>query len=137
MSKYKSLLIVDDNVSLLESLREPLQSKGYQVTTVSDAAKALELVKKKYLATVLTDVLMPGMNGVELLQEIKKISSSTVVILMTGELMEDHLRQTIKEGSYTVLYKPFNIEQLLDVFKDKHRPTILIADDQWKDREVF
>jgi len=69
----KKILVVDDEIYILSSTKEIVESLGYKVTTALDGNKALSLLKKRKFDLVLLDVLMPGMTGIEVLEKIRKI----------------------------------------------------------------
>ncbi len=128
------ILIVDDEPSLLLTLAANLELEGLEVETAASGAIALELIKKQSFDLVLSDVRMPNMNGVELFREIHKLYPKLPVILMTAFAMESLIEQAIREGAFTVLPKPFDVDQLLGtLLHAARRPTVLVIDGQQRD----
>jgi DNA-binding NtrC family response regulator len=107
------ILIVDDDTSFLKVYSKILKRNGYEVESVDSPLKALELLHKESFSLVITDMVMPKMNGIGLLKEIRKDSQSIDVILLTGEGSIETAVNAMKEGAYTYLTKPVNVEELL------------------------
>lgn len=109
-----SILIIDDEAGILETICDILDIKGYDVTTASNGVKGVELVQAHHFDLVLTDIVMPEMNGIEACHHIKRISPDTKVIMMTGYGAEHSLvRTAIDSGAEQILHKPFDISELL------------------------
>ena len=125
------VLLVDDEPSMLLTLAANLELEGLEVETATSGAQALLLVRDKAFDLVLSDVRMPKMNGVELFREIHKLHPKLPFILMTAFAMESLIEQAIREGAFTVLPKPFDIDQVLKtLLHAAARPTALIVDGQ-------
>jgi PAS domain S-box-containing protein len=101
-----TILVVDDERSIRTTFRSFLGSVGYQVQTAKSAEEALELVKKDNFDIVVSDIVLPRMNGVELLAAIHRCSPETQVIMITGEPTVDSAAATVKEGAFDYLRKP-------------------------------
>ncbi len=84
-----NILIVDDNVGLAETLSFILEIKGYGTGIAKDGNEAVEKVKNKFFNIIFMDIKMPLMNGVEAFKEIKKISPSSIVFMMTAYGVEE------------------------------------------------
>ena len=117
MNLNVKILVVDDYEEFAESLKDLLEAQGYDAKLVYSGQKALEMVKASKFDIVLMDIRMSGMDGVETLQEIKKINPAIVVILMTGYSVENVINNAIKEGALAVLNKPLDIPKLLQHFE--------------------
>ncbi len=116
-SEGKEILVVDDERSIREPIEAYLAKMGYSVTACPDGAAALAAYRERPYPLVLTDILMPGLTGEELLREIKRIDPTTEVIMMTGYGTIDSAVTTIKAGAYDYIAKPFKIEELLHVLE--------------------
>ncbi len=109
----KEILVVDDERELCEVISEILEESGYKVTRAFDAPSALDLVKHHSYDAVLTDIVMPGTSGKELLQQIKAIDvNKPRVLLMTG-FTKLSLEEAYDLGAEAVLNKPVPTENLL------------------------
>ena len=116
MNETLSVLVVDDYLPLAKSLAEILHLFGFEVKTANSGAEALRVLRAHPVDILLTDVMMPDMNGVELYRETKKIRPSLTAILMTAYAADDLLQQGLKEGIKTVLDKPVDINFLFTLF---------------------
>ena len=114
----KSILIVDDEPSMRVALSESLESCGYEVGTSGDGADALEKFQENKFEVVITDMRMPKMSGMEVLQGIKKISSRTPVIIITAYGTVNTAVEAMKEGAADFIMKPFSLEHLELVVKN-------------------
>ncbi len=107
------LLIVDDENDFVEVLAQRLQTRGFSVKTAACGEEALDCVREHDFDVVILDVMMPGLNGVETLQEIKKLQPLTEVILLTGHGALDIAIEGTKLGAYDYLLKPTDIPDLV------------------------
>lgn len=108
----KPFLIVDDDLGVRELLAEGLASFGYTARTASSAAEALEIVRSEPLRLVLSDIDMPGGNGIELLKKIKSHDVDLDVIMVTGAIDADTAVQAIRQGASDYVTKPFNLDEV-------------------------
>ncbi len=135
--KFK-ILIADDEEGLRFSLASILEMENYEVLTAGDGTEALELVKNNDFDIAFFDIRMPGMNGVEALKQIKQISPGTVVVMMTAYAMNDLIKESIKEGAFACISKPFEIEDILNTVKEVgSKPMALIITDDEETKEFF
>ena len=115
-SKYK-VLIVDDEVEILKALNRGLRTEPYETFFIESGQKAIELFAKEEIAVVVTDMRMPGMNGLELLQFIHKISPDTVKIVLSGYTQLPQILVTVnKVDIYKFLTKPWDLDNELRVY---------------------
>lgn len=124
MCKAK-ILIVDDEKIVLLAYKKELEDQGYSITAVLSAEEAIEIAADKQFDIILTDLIMPGLSGVELCKEIKKISPQTDVVLMSGydEEMQKSWLEFIRAGGRDFfLRKPLGKGELKDTIA-----TILIG----------
>ncbi len=110
-----SILVVDDLKSIRQTLGGILGDEGYKVVLAEDGYQAIEAAKKTPFDLVFMDIKMPGINGVQTFREIKKIDPEAVVIMMTAYSVEDLVREALGEGAYGVVYKPFDIDEIVAV----------------------
>ncbi len=113
--KYK-ILIVDDEEGIVGTLKKHLKLDGYTVDTAQSAVEALEKVKKDKYHIVLTDIVMPEMDGIELLREIKSYDALTQVIMMTGYSTMDKTLSSLEFGANDYILKPFkSVEHVMQI----------------------
>lgn len=110
--KKENILIVDDDVLVLETMRDMLEAGGYRTRAVSSARKALSLVQEEGFDLLLTDIKMPEMDGLELVQELRRRTPEIVSILITGYASVATARTAIRQGVYDYLLKPFDRTEL-------------------------
>ncbi len=115
--KKISLLWVDDEIDLLRPHIIFLEGKGYQVKTSTNGHDALQLIKEDYYDLVLLDQNMPGLSGLETLSQIKKISFSLPVIMITKSEEEEIMEEAIASKIANYLIKPLNPNQILLAIK--------------------
>ncbi|OGR84926.1 MAG: hypothetical protein A2901_01525 [Elusimicrobia bacterium RIFCSPLOWO2_01_FULL_54_10] len=134
-----NILVVDDQASMRLTLKGILAKRGYEVYVAEDGLKALEEIKKRDYGLVIMDIKMPGLNGVDAYIKIKEINPKVPVIMMTAFALEDEIRRAIHEGAYAVLYKPFDMERILEVIGEciENKTLILLVDDSVEDRASY
>ncbi len=107
MKKRVKMLIVDDEAILRESLRDWLSEAGHQVLTAGNGPQALEIIQQEKPGIVITDLVMPGMDGIELLRRAREISPQIEVIIMTAYGSIPTAITAMREGAYDYIEKPF------------------------------
>ena len=107
-----AILVVDDEQAIRSALADTLAFLGYEVATASNGTEGLRLFHKNSFELVVTDVHMPGMDGLTLAQRIKEASPNTPVVLITGSEKEMILRKVKGTSIDSVLFKPFTLEDL-------------------------
>jgi len=106
------ILVVDDEETIRFCLKEALEVEGYKVHTEDNGENSLKLIKKIIPDLVILDLKMPGMNGLELLKEIKAYDQNILVILLTGHASVDSVVNVMKAGAFDYLEKPFKMEHI-------------------------
>ncbi|AGP32648.1 response regulator [Sorangium cellulosum] len=130
MQQVKRVLVIDDEEGMRMTLAANLELEGYEVVEARDGAHALELAERQAFTLVLSDVRMPGLNGVETFRELKRIQPELTVVLMTAFALEQLIEEAIAEGVYTVIYKPFSMDHLARVVaRAVDAPAVLVVDD--------
>jgi putative two-component system response regulator len=114
MSNTKAqILVVDDEVSIQKILRSILEAAGYECVTASNAEEALKALASRNFDIALSDIRMPGKQGTELLQDIKKMYPEVVVLVMTAIENTSTAIESFRLGAYDYMVKPFNRDQVL------------------------
>lgn len=116
MSNCK-ILIVDDEDFMRGAVLEVLRRENYVAMAASSAKEAIELMTNRSFAVVITDVKMPGMDGITLFRELKKHHPETSIIIMTGFPDLEDAIEVIKEGAVDYLQKPFPPARLIELVK--------------------
>ena len=107
-----TILIVDDEKNYLVVLEALLRAEGYEIITADNAVDALRLVKESDLDLIITDMKMPGMSGMELLEECKKLIPELPLIMMTAYGTIELAVEAIKKRAFDYITKPFKNEEL-------------------------
>ena len=109
----ETILIVDDEKNYLTILSALLEDEGFEVLTAPGGSEALEVHKSSDLDLILTDMKMPKMDGIELLENIKENDPDLPVIMMTAHGTVDKAVEAMQKGAYTYVLKPFDNERLI------------------------
>ncbi|MGD8229833.1 MAG: response regulator [Desulfobacteraceae bacterium] len=106
------ILVVDDEIEACNVLEEFLSSKGHDVHTALDGPTAISKFQKVNPQLVFLDMIMPGMGGLDVLKEIKKIDADVTVIMVTVVTDHEQARETIASGAYDYITKPVDLNYL-------------------------
>jgi CheY-like chemotaxis protein len=121
MSNPIHVLLVDDEERFVLNLAKLLRGRGFEVTTAFDGAAGIAAVEKnRGFDVVLLDVKMPGMDGIEALRQIKKVSPDTEVLMLTGHANVETGIDAMREGAIDYLMKPCDIEDLVAKILEAH-----------------
>jgi DNA-binding NtrC family response regulator len=113
MTSNGTVLVVEDQQSARESLSELLRGEGYDVQEAADGNAGIALVDQLDLDIVLTDLMMPGLDGIAVMRHIREFSPQTMVILMTGHASVETAIEAIRLGAQDYLLKPLIFEDVL------------------------
>ncbi len=129
MNTDKAVLHIDDDPQITRLVGARLQTHGYRVTSINDPRMALRELMQNQWRVVLLDIDMPGMNGLDLLREIKAYDGGIQVLMLTGVTSMNALLQSFRFGAEACLFKPLNDYQpLYDALADTFRKI-----DRWWD----
>jgi CheY-like chemotaxis protein len=125
-----NILIVDDDNRILSVLQSLLTEEKHTVTTCNNGLDAIETCWEQKFDLVITDLMMPGANGIEVLKEVRKIYPDTLVLLITGFASIETAIQAIREGAYDYITKPFKLEEIKIVVKNAGERICLVRENQ-------
>lgn len=125
-----SILLVEDNVSILEMLRTVFSSMDANVSTASDGNKAFEIATKEEFDIILLDVVLPGMDGFTLLQNIRAKGITCPVIMLTDQSLVDDKIKGLSYGADDYVTKPFSTRELLARVNVQLRRTKILSEDK-------
>lgn len=131
-----NILIVEDEELMRSILRQLLEGEGWQVFTADGAENALEIFSSNEIAVTLTDIKMSGMDGIELLDQIKTIDDEALVIIMTAYSSVDSAIAALRKGAYDYITKPFVNEDLLQTVRNAIRTKELKSENRALRREL-
>jgi DNA-binding NtrC family response regulator len=128
---HRRILIVDDDRQMVRTLCDILRLRGWEADGVYSGEEAVEAVRRESYATVLMDVKMGGMNGVEALAAMKKLRPALRVVLMTAYTANDLLAEATRQGALRILAKPVAVPGLLEMLEQSVKETqrVLVVDD--------
>jgi FixJ family two-component response regulator len=113
LSELGHIYIIDDDASMRSSLTRMLNSCGYSIESHDSPESFLEKSIPVSPATILLDMRMPSMSGVELQKKLKEMDRETPIIFISGESMPHEIVTSMKQGAIDFLFKPFNLDDLL------------------------
>jgi len=115
------VLLVDDEREFLDTLIKRLRKRGLNITGVSSGEEALKALNEIPVDVVILDVRMPGMDGIQTLREIKKVSPMVEVIMLTGHANLEVAIEGMELGAFDYLMKPMDIDELLYKLEDAYK----------------
>jgi len=110
-----NILVADDEIAIRELVGEILEGEGHEVTLAEDGEDALEKFKRTWHEVVFSDIRMPKMNGIELLEAVREINGNTQFVIMTSHASIDNSIDALKKGAFDYILKPF---EDLDIVSD-------------------
>lgn len=117
-TKYSyNVLVVDDDEDIREIITEFLAPEAKSIYQAGDGVEALEVIKKKRVDIIFSDVRMPNMSGIELLKKLREDGSDVVFILVTGHSDKDVATCALQWGAYDIIEKPFKAHELISTFQ--------------------
>ena len=112
MIDKKHIIVVDDEEKALNGISRIIREYGYEVTTTRSAKEALESFNRKRYDLLITDIIINGMSGIDLLKEIRVVAPQTGVIVITGYGSMDYYLESMALGTFEYLNKPIDIAKL-------------------------
>jgi DNA-binding NtrC family response regulator len=125
MARKISILVVDDEESVRDSLSNWFLEDGYQVECAENAKKALLLIESSHFDIILADIKMPGMDGLEMLKRIKALKQDAIVIMMTAFATVNTAVMALKDGAYDYVTKPFDPDDLSHLIRNATKQIVL------------
>ncbi len=117
MTQQPSVLVIDDESGILDTLRILLKKEGFEVATAQGGKAGLEAIRTMTPDIVLTDVRMPQVTGLDILQAVKEIDAMTPVLLMTAQASLQSAMQAVNAGAFYYLQKPFANDELIAILR--------------------
>ncbi|MBI4161219.1 MAG: sigma-54-dependent Fis family transcriptional regulator [Acidobacteria bacterium] len=108
----KQILVAEDEQTLREGIARAFSDRGFQVHLASDGGEAVRLLEQRSFDFVITDLRMPGRDGMEVLRRARMVNESTIVIIVTAFGTVDGAVEAIRNGAFDYIQKPFNLEEL-------------------------
>jgi DNA-binding NtrC family response regulator len=130
MAKKISILVVDDEESVRDSLFNWFIEDGYRVECAENATKALTMLESDSFDIILADIKMPGMDGLEMLKRIKTLQKDSIVIIMTAFATVDTAVQALKDGAFDYVTKPFDPDDLSHLIRNASKQISLSEENE-------
>jgi DNA-binding NtrC family response regulator len=134
-SDYKILIAEDDEI-VRDVMFRFLQDEGYSIVMANDGVSAINLLRVEDIRLVLTDLRMPGADGMEVLRTATQINPKAAVVILTAYGTLDTALEAMKEGAYDYVVKPFVMQQLLLVVRNAFKMTNLIEENDELSRRL-
>jgi two-component system response regulator (stage 0 sporulation protein F) len=125
------ILIVDDDAGMADTLGDILEAKGYRVEIALDGLQALARLEAQPYHVIFLDIMMPQMNGLEVLRRVRRMAPETLVVMMTAYARPDLMAEAEREGALAVLAKPLPVDRLLQFLEAvaPSTPVLIVEDD--------
>lgn len=116
-SEVVNIILIDDEIEFVSTLAERLELRGYATQTAQDGETGIDMIGKQSFDVAVLDLMMPGLNGLETLRQIKRIQKTLPVILLTGHGSTKDGMEGMRIGAFDFLIKPLDINELLEKIK--------------------
>jgi DNA-binding NtrC family response regulator len=131
-----AILVVDDEAVIREGLQRTLDGERFAVETCRSGHAAIELLQDKEYDLIITDLKMPGMNGIEVLKAVKGLQPDVPVIMITGYATVDTAVEAMKNGATDYISKPFTPEQIMEKIDKSIEQRAVMVDDMYLIKEI-
>ncbi len=137
MTKSISLLIVDDEESVRDSLYNWFIEDGFRVQCAADAKEALAMIETEDFDIIITDIKMPGMDGLEMHRRIRALNKEAIVIIMTAFASVETAVQALKDGAFDYVTKPFDPDDLSHLIRNAAQQISLKSENETLKNKVI
>ena len=115
MEDHPTILLIEDELQLRHNLQSLLQSAGYQVTAAANGVQGMQQIQEQAFDLVITDLVMPGMDGFKVMDDLRVHSPETVVVAITGYVSAESAIKALRKGAYDYLAKPLDVDLVYSV----------------------
>jgi DNA-binding NtrC family response regulator len=124
------ILVVDDDEIARDVISSLLSREGYPIVSAKDGIDAIRLLRMEHINLVITDLRMPGADGIEVLKHAVSSSPDTAVVILTAYGTLDTTLETIKQGAYDYLTKPFKVEEIIFLADKAFKRAVLLQENR-------
>ncbi len=118
MHTKKSIVVVDDEIKICDLIAEILIDQGFIVSCFTNGHDALQFIKKQKVDLIILDLYMPGMNGLELLKQVKQLDKQEEIIILSALSLEPAVKTEIKKQIFQFIDKPVDLINLVNSVND-------------------
>jgi two-component system response regulator HydG len=108
------ILLVDDDADVLSFMSDALRDRDYHLRVLQSSAQAAAILERETFDLIITDIVMPKVHGLEILERARRHNPLARVVFVTGHPYRDILREGFEKGAFSVLQKPFPVDELLE-----------------------
>ncbi len=130
MPSSTNILVTDDNIATLKTLSAGLEDMGYRVTMATSGREAWALIKKQPFNIVITDIKLPDISGLEILEMVKELNPEAAVIMITGHASIETAVGAVNEGAYAYILKPVAMNELENIINNALREQRLLTENR-------
>lgn len=140
------ILVADDDEIALDVVSSLLSKEGYPVLTAKDGLEAIAILRREHIGLIITDLRMPGADGIEVLRQAMRIDPDMAVVILTAYGTLDSALEAMEEGAFDYLTKPFKVQEILIIaaraykramLLEERRELIRLLRDTYRDIEVI
>lgn len=132
-----NILIIDDEKSIRNTLKDILEHEGYNITEAEDGSQALKLAAKEKYDVILSDIKMPKMDGMEVLEKLQELTPETPVVMISGHGTIDTAVEAIKKGAFDYIAKPPDLNRMLVTIRNAMDRSELITETKTLKRKIY
>lgn len=131
------ILVIDDEKSIRNTLKEILSYEGYEVTEAQDGSEGLKLAEKEKFDIILSDIKMPKMDGIEVLEKLQELSPETPVVMISGHGNIETAVEAIRKGAFDYISKPLDLNRMLVTIRNAMDRSSLVKETKSLKRKIY
>ncbi len=131
------ILIIDDEKSIRNTLKEILSYEGYEVTEAPDGIEGIRIAEKEKFDIILSDIKMPKMDGIEVLEKLQEITPETPVVMISGHGNIDTAVEAIRKGAFDYISKPLDLNRMLVTIRNAMDRSVLVKETKSLKRKIY
>jgi CheY-like chemotaxis protein len=137
MSKQKNILVAEDSITGRNQIKKHLTNHGYEITEAANGREALAAFDRTIFSVVITDLVMPEMDGAELIEKLKRIAPEVIIVFLTSHENSELIIEIMKKGVFDYIVKPIRLDKLIITIERAFHFSSLNKIKHKQDRESF